>query len=88
MRGKRSGHPSEIKWSPPPNDTYNSRGVIGALLATWESMGYLMERDRDDGEEERGVGHGNNNKRATINRAAAHRRYASTYSGLLCNRKD
>ncbi|GBP33759.1 Target of rapamycin complex subunit lst8 [Eumeta japonica] len=43
-----TGEPPESKWSPPPIDTCNSRGVIGALLASWEEMVYLMEGDRGE----------------------------------------
>ncbi|GBP16617.1 hypothetical protein EVAR_19409_1 [Eumeta japonica] len=38
-------------------DTLNLRGVIRALLASWEEIKYLMGEDRVDGRDKRKVGH-------------------------------
>ncbi|GBP60540.1 hypothetical protein EVAR_97793_1 [Eumeta japonica] len=43
----------ESKWSSPPMDIRNRRGIITALPASWVGIEYLTLRE-DDGE---GVGH-------------------------------
>ncbi|GBP39610.1 hypothetical protein EVAR_26693_1 [Eumeta japonica] len=48
-RGKRATEPSSSRWLPPPMDTRHPRGISGALLASWEGIGFLMEGDRVDG---------------------------------------
>ncbi|GBP77045.1 hypothetical protein EVAR_45953_1 [Eumeta japonica] len=39
------GEPSDGRWSPPPADTRNPRGVTRALPATWDGLGHLMKGD-------------------------------------------
>ncbi|GBP85197.1 hypothetical protein EVAR_47633_1 [Eumeta japonica] len=36
--GKRADEPSGSRWSPPPMDTRNLRGVASVLLASWEGI--------------------------------------------------
>ncbi|GBP33633.1 hypothetical protein EVAR_32131_1 [Eumeta japonica] len=43
LRDKRAGEPSERRWSPPPMDTRNPRGVTSAFPSSW--TGCLMGRE-------------------------------------------
>ncbi|GBP06206.1 hypothetical protein EVAR_3565_1 [Eumeta japonica] len=49
---KREDEQPESKWSPPPMDIGDARGVIGVLPNPLERMGYLMEGVWDDGRRE------------------------------------
>ncbi|GBP33437.1 hypothetical protein EVAR_23839_1 [Eumeta japonica] len=47
-RKKRVDELLQSGWSPPPIDIRNPRGTTSALLASWEIIGYLMERRYDN----------------------------------------
>ncbi|GBP59845.1 Synaptic vesicle glycoprotein 2B [Eumeta japonica] len=42
--GKRTGKPSKSRWSSLPMESRNPKGVTSALPASWEEIGFLVER--------------------------------------------
>ncbi|GBP05007.1 hypothetical protein EVAR_3362_1 [Eumeta japonica] len=50
--GKEAGEFAECRWSTPPMNNRNSRGITNVLLASWKGKRYLMDGDENDVAEE------------------------------------